>query len=126
MTMLNIETLKVGDKVAVARPGNWTTASEGIYTVVKVNKVRIVVQREDDSYQREFSAKSGRELNKTYGVYMCPCLETVSEQTARNEYLQRQREINNAWSVLKKAAASENIQQVDEAVAALKKLLAQS
>lgn len=126
MTMLNIETLKVGDKVAVACPGNWMTHSEGIYTVVKANKVRIVVQREVDSYQREFSAKSGRELNKTYGVYRCPYLEPVSEQTARNEYLQRQREINNAWSVLKKAAASENIQQVDEAVAALKKLLAQS
>ena len=126
MAMLNIATLKVGDQVAVARPGSQMTHSEGIYTVVKVNKVRIVVQRDSDGYERNFSAKSGRELNKSFEAYRCPYLEHVSEQTTRNARLQHERNVKEVWSALEQAAASKNIRKFDEAVAALKKLLVQS
>lgn len=51
--------------------------------MIKANKVRIVIQRDTDSYEHTFSTKTGLELNS--GAYRPAFLESVEDQQCRNQ-----------------------------------------
>ena len=119
---LNISTLKVGDKVGIYRSGSWNVHSEGIYVVNKVNKVRIVLGRESDGYEREFSARTG--IEKGSERYRSAGIESVQEQMDRKATQQRARDISAAWSLIEHAAKNSNLTDLLEKVEELKKVMA--
>ena len=116
--MLDISTLKVGDRVGVARYGTWRSRSEGVYTVVKTNKVKIVVERETDRYQREFSVKKNLELGtQSRGFLYTAFLESLEDTNQRAEANNRERARNELWNRAQQAAAGKDIQALRTVVA---------
>lgn len=120
--MLDYTTLKVGDQVAVARSGGWSIMNEGVYRVVKINKVKIVVERVSDCYQREFSVKRRCEMGST-DRYRSACLETVAEQEARIERRQQEAAKRQAWSAVEQAARDKDFTALQKAMAVLESRL---
>lgn len=120
--MLDYTTLKVGDQVAVARSGGWSIMNEGVYRVVKVNKVKVVVERVSDGYQREFSVKRRCEM-KSNDHYRAGYLETVAAQEARIEAREREAAVRNAWRKVETAAAQRDLNTLRQSVAALEALV---
>lgn len=119
---LDYTTLKVGDEVGVARTGSWNIHSEGIYTVVKANKMKIVVQRVSDGYQREFSVKRRCEAGAS-DRYRGAYLESVETKRARDAQQQREREVRSAWAAVEQAGRDKNISKLRQAVADLELLV---
>ena len=119
---MNYTTLKTGDKVAVARSGSWSTHREGIYTVIKANKVKIVVQREHDGYLREFSVARRCEMGAT-DRYRAAYLESVEVNAARDAHMSREREIRAAWRDIEQATAAKNMVALRAAMAHLETLM---
>ena len=121
--MLRLESVKVGQVVSVANSGGWTTRSEGLYTVVKANKLRVEVCRNTDAYKRTFSVKRGVELcgagYKNHRVY----LETPESAAARDARTKLEQERKNAWAVVESATARRNYAAVQEAMDALSRVL---
>ena len=115
--MLNISTLKVGDRVGVARNSAWRSRSEGVYTVVKTNKVKIVVERETDCYQREFSVKKNREIGTQDRGFYTAFLESLEDMNQRAEADNRERARNELWNRAEQAAASKDIRALRAVVA---------
>ena len=115
--MLDLNTLKVNDRVAVARSGNWNVHSEGIYVVKKANKVRIILGRESDGYEREFSTKIGTE--KGASRYRSPFIESVADKVARDKAEAEKHAERAAWELVGKMAKDCNLAGLKEAVAAL-------
>lgn len=118
---LNISTLKVNDRVAIARRGSWSTHSEGIYIVKKVNKVRVILVRESDGYVREFSMRTG--IEKGCDRYCSPFIETIADKVARDATTKAQRDLDAAWTQVEVAAKQKNLTALRERVAALEELL---
>lgn len=108
--------LKVGDMVAVARHGSWNITNQGIYVVSKVNKVKVTVQRIGDNYERVFSVRKRRELNGFDDEYYSAFLETVEEQTARENQRRREVEVKNMWREAEGAATRRNLTQLKDLV----------
>ena len=116
-------TLKAGDVVSVARTGGHGIQSQGLYRVVKANKVKIVVARETDGYVREFSARRNAELSVTSSAYSYAFLEPVIDSMNRAaKHLAKQQQ-NGAWKSAEKAAQSKDISQLRAALAALEALV---
>ena len=122
MNSLNYSELTVGSKVAVARPGNWRTHSEGVYTVVKVDKVKVVVSRVSDGHTRTFSVKRRCELpaNSFRNAY----LETVEEQEARELLNDAERNLRRTWEKVEQAGRSKDLVALKAVVAELTALTA--
>lgn len=120
--IMDYTTLKVCDLVAVARPGSWGIMNEGNYFVVKVNKMKVVVERASDGHRREFSVKRRCEAKST-DRYHAPYLELPETQAAR--IAQRNKEVakRQAWSAVENAAMHKDIAALREAVAALEEML---
>lgn len=118
--MKNLNELKVGDKVGIARNGSWSVRSEGVYVVAKADKVKVVLQRESDKYERTFSAKTGDEKGST--KYRSAFLETVEAQEARNKAQAREQEVQTAWRALEAAVAKKDLGEVAKATALIKSL----
>ena len=115
---LNLNHIQVGQQVAVASYGSWAIQNQGFYYVIKANKVRIVIQRDTDLYERTFSAKTGLELNS--GVYRPAFLESVEDQQRRNQAdaeIQRQRDL---WSKAHRAVEVKDIDTLESVIAELK------
>lgn len=119
--MLNCKDVKVGDRVAVARSGSWSTHSEGVYRVVKADRVKLILQRESDQYQRIFSVKKNREMGPD--TYRAAFLESIEEMEQRQAALAHRRALTEAWGLVQTAAGNCNIEQLDSATASLKRLL---
>lgn len=115
--MFDISTLKVGDRVSVARRGSWRTCSDGVYTVVKANKVKIVVGRELDKYQREFSVKKNRELGTQTSTLYTAFLESIDSMQERAEADNRERARAELWKRAERAAANKDIRALRAVVA---------
>lgn len=115
--MLNVSELKIGDRVGVARNGTWRSRSEGVYTVVKANKVKIVVERETDRYQREFSVKKNRESGTQDRGYYTAFLESLEDANQRAEANNRERARNELWKRAEQAVASKDAQALRAVVA---------
>lgn len=105
---LDYTTLKVGDDVAVARTGSWDTHCEGTYTVTKTNKMKIVVQRKSDGYERVFSVKRRCELSAT-SRYHSAFLESVEDQQTRQAKKAAERELRNTWKLAENAATNKDL-----------------
>lgn len=112
---LDYTALKVGELVAVARGGGWSTFSEGLYRVVKINKMVVVVQRERDAYERTFSVKLRREKGDG-DRYRSAYLESVADQQQREAQYAREREVNAMWKDAERAAVTRNLAALKELV----------
>ena len=108
-------TLKVDDEVAVFHHGSWTTHSEGAYIVAKADKMKVVLKRKGDGYERTFSVKTRLEKGAT--KYHSPMIETIAEMQARNTELEKERNIRDAWTTLKEAVSQKNIAAAEAALA---------
>lgn len=108
--------LKVGDAVAVARYGTWNISNQGIYVVVKVDKIKVVVQRVGDNYERSFSVRKRHELGVHAALRNDTFLEAVEDQTARAELRRRDTEIANMWRQAEAAAAQRNFDKLKSMV----------
>lgn len=118
--IMDYTTLKVGDIVAVARHGSWDISNQGEYRVAKVNKVKVVVERVGDNYQREFSVKKRSEMGSSFHNAF---LETVEEQQARIAARQREVAKRRAWSAVEQAARDKDYTALQQAVANLEGML---
>ena len=114
--------LNVNDTVAVARPGSWQIHSEGIYRVVKVNKLKVVVERESDGYQRVFSVKRRCEMCAG-SHYRAAYLESVDSMLKREAQLQRERDVRAAWADVEQAGRVKSWTALQAAVSKLQKLV---
>lgn len=123
--MINdLSTLKVGERIAIARFGSWSTSSQGAYLVKNVNKVRVVVARETDGYERTFSTRTG--VEKGSERYHSAFIETIAEMEERAAADQKSREFIMAWAAVEEAAKKRNSVDLLFAVDNLKKLLGKS
>ena len=105
---MDYTTLKVGDQVAVARSGNWNIQNQGIYTVVKANKIKIVVQRNSDGYERSFSVKRGCEVGSD-SRWESAFIEPVEEQKKRIAKREHEASIRMQWSKMESAVANKDL-----------------
>ena len=119
---LDYSTLKVGDEVSVARSGSWDTRSEGVYKVVKVNKLKLIVQRVGDGYERSFSVKRRCESGAS-DRYRSAFLETVADKEQREARQKRERDVKNAWAAVEQAGRGRNVDSLREALHELAKLV---
>lgn len=114
--------IEVGQEVGVAQTGAWKTRSQGIYKVVKKDKVKIVVQRLSDGYERKFSAKDFCEFGAT-SKYTAAHLESVADQLERNKEQSNKAALENAWGSLESAARAKDLAKVNGAIGILKALI---
>ena len=119
---LDYSTLKVGDEVSVARTGSWDTRSEGVYVVVKANKLKLIVQRKTDGYERVFSVKRRCEMGAE-DRYRAAYLETVASKEQREARQQRERDVRSAWAAVEQAGRDKNVSQLREALHSLIKVV---
>ena len=119
---LDYSTLKVGDEVSVARSGSWDTRSEGVYKVVKVNKLKLIVQRVGDGYERSFSVKRRCESGAS-DRDRSAFLETVADKEQREARQKRERDVKNAWAAVEQAGRSKSVDSLREALHTLVKLV---
>ena len=119
---LDYSTLKVGDEVSVARTGSWDTRSEGVYVVVKANKMKVVVQRKGDGYERSFSVKRRCESGAS-DRWRSAYLETVADKEQREARQQRERDVKYAWAAVEQAGRDKNVSQLREALHSLIKVV---
>lgn len=120
--MLDYTTLKVGDQVAVAYPGGWSIMNQGVYRVVKANKMKVIVERITDGYLREFSVKRRCEMG-ALDRFRAAYLETVAEQEARIERRQQEAAKRQAWSAVEQAARDKDFTALQKAMAVLESRL---
>ena len=112
-------TLQVGQEVAVTRANNWSTSSQGIYKVIKVNKVKVVLERED-GVQREFSVKTKKELGISYDSKSF--IETLGDKLKRDAEQYRQQKLSTAWVNLQQAAQGKDLNKIKQSMAELEQL----
>ena len=118
--MLDLNTLVVGQQVGIAKHGAWETRSQGLYMVVKANKVKVVVRRLVDDHERLFSVKRGCEVGGN--KYNSAFLETVEAQAAREAKKTAARNIDSAWEELEKAVKLRSFELIVSTLSALKAL----
>jgi hypothetical protein len=114
--MVKYAELTVGQEVAVSRSGNWRTHNEGVYKVVKANKLKVVVQRISDGYIREFSVKRGVELGKSETRWSSPFIETVAEMQRREATYAAERDRKQAWADAEQAARNKDLDALKDIV----------
>ena len=119
---LDYSTLKVGDEVSVARTGSWDTRSEGVYVVVKANKMKVVVQRKGDGYERSFSVKRRCESGAS-DRWRSAYLETVADKEEREARQRRERDVKQAWAAVEQAGRNKSVDSLREALHTLAKLV---
>ena len=117
--ILDYSTLQVGQEVAVTRANNWSTSSEGIYKVVKVNKVKVVLERED-GVQREFSVKTKKELGISYDSKSF--IETLGDKLKRDAEQYKQQKLGSAWVNLQQAVLGKDFKKIKQSMTELENL----
>lgn len=119
---LDYAALQEGQQVAVSRSGNWRTNNEGIYTVVKVNKMKVVLQRESDGYTREFSVKRRVELGRNESRWSSPFIETVAAMQEREAQYAAERNRKQIWVDAEQAARDKDLAKLKDIVAKLEQM----
>jgi len=114
--------LTAGIDVGIARSSSWGPRSEGIYTVIKTDKVKVVLQRGDNV--RTYSVRTGRELGVSEYASTQTWLESTANQEARNTQNQKERDIRNAWKSLEEAVSFKDIVEIEAVLAHIKTLKA--
>lgn len=105
-----LTTLNVGDNVSIARNDH----SQGIYTVTKINKVRVEVARAHDGYIRKFSMKTGLETGSS--LYHSAHIETVANAQQRDARQQAINEYNKKWSNIELCVKNRDIKVLKQLV----------
>ena len=113
----SFDTAKVGDQVGVARMGSWDMHNEGIYEIMKINKMVCELERVSDSYGRTFSVKTG--VEKGRDRFHSAVIETVEEQKQRAAVKQHRINVSNLWFNLSSAVSSKNLTEIEELTKAL-------
>jgi len=109
---LAVSSLVLGQEVAIGRSGQWgTTNWQGVYTVSKVNKMKVVLARNTDGYERTFSVKRNSQIPKTPGgyadnVYIASVTDMDADTVARAERRIR----DGIWADLEQAAKRKDLQ----------------
>ena len=116
--MLDYSTLQVGNEVAVARHATTRVNSEGIYTVIKANKMQVVIQRKHDGHERTFSVKRHCECNAA-NPSRSAFIEAVADKQARDNMYANAAKLRTAWEDVSEAAGSKNLAALQQAMAAL-------
>lgn len=124
MSKLNVNQIVVGDVVGIFRSGSLNLSTEGKYAVIKVDKVKVVIQRESDKYERTFSAKSGDE--KGSSKYRSAWLVSEAEYDAEVASKKAKQDLCSAWQELEQAAHDKSITKVDAAMIVLRNLVSAS
>jgi hypothetical protein len=106
---LDYSTLKEGQYVAVSRSGSWRTMNEGVYRVVKANKLKVVVERQVDGYTREFSVKRRVELNKGESRWNSAFIESVADMEKREAQYAAERDRKQTWADAEQAARDKDL-----------------
>ena len=117
--ILDYSTLQAGQEVAIARPGSWNTSSQGVYKVIKVNKVKVVLERAD-GVQREFSVKTKKELGVSYDSRSF--IETLADKLKRDVEQYRQQKLGIAWVNLQQAVLGKDFKKIKQGVVELENL----
>ncbi len=120
--ILDYSTLQVGQEVSIARSGNWSTSSEGVYKVIKVNKVKVVLERADitDRFTREFSVKTKKELGVSYDSKSF--IETPGDKLKRDAEQYRQQKLGIAWVHLQQAVLGKDFKKIKQSMVELENL----
>ena len=118
--ILDYNTLNIGQEVAVARSGNWSTSSQGVYKVIKLDKVKLVLERED-GVQRSFSVKTKKELGVSYDSKSF--VETLGDKLKRDAEQYRQQKLASAWVNLQQAAQGKDLNKIKQSLAELENLV---
>lgn len=117
---VRIDTLKVGDKVAIV--GTSIFPSRG-FTVTKVNKMKAVLVR--DGYERHFSVKRNCEVKtptRTYvDRYTSIITEADAEEMAQKHLASQKRDA--AFRKVREVAETKNIEALRTAMAELEALI---
>jgi len=111
---VQIRTLKLNDEVSIVRYGSWSARSEGIYVVAKADKMKVVLKRKTDGYERTFSVKTN--IEKGASRYHSSAVETIADMERREFNLKREQELRNAWKTLEAAASQKNLAAADAAI----------
>jgi uncharacterized protein YceH (UPF0502 family) len=119
---LDYSTLKEGQYVAVSRTGNWRTHNEGVYRVVKANKLKVVLERQVDGYTREFSVKRRVELGKNESRWSSPFIEAVADMEKREAQYAAERDRKQTWSEAEQAARDKDLAKLKVIVAKLEQM----
>ena len=112
--------LTVGMDVGIAHSGSWGPRSEGIYSVIKTDKVKVVLQHGDRI--RTYSVRTGRELGVSEYAMTQTWLESPATQEARDTQNKKERDVRNAWKTLEAAASQKNYAAAEAALAFIKEL----
>ena len=111
--MLDYTKVRAGQTVALMSNGRHP---QGLYTVTKADKMKIVVQRVGDNYERSFSVKKECEINSYSTRYNTDYIESVEvyeEIQAAND-LQATR--NKLWRDLDAAVNTRNVAKCQELI----------
>lgn len=120
---MNLESLKVGDKVSIAKGTTYGIKSLGpIGTVTKKDKVKIVVNNGIGG-EFIFSAKFGQEKdwNGKY-TYRSNFLETIETREKREATEQYRLDVRKAWEDLNNAVINKDIPKIEEYLNLVKSL----
>lgn len=117
--ILDYNTLSIGQEVAVTLCNNWSTSSQGIYKVIKLDKVKLVLERED-GVQRSFSVKTKKELGVSYDSRSF--VETLGDKLKRDAEQYRQQKLGIAWVNLQRAAQSKDLNKIKQSLTELENL----
>ena len=113
-------TIKVNDEVSVVRHGSWSARSEGVYVAAKVDKMKVVLKRKTDGYERIFSVKTQQE--KGSNRYHTASIETIAEMEKREAAQAKDHAIRCGWKDLELAVSQKNLAAVGEALAHINSL----
>lgn len=128
---MRVRELEVGQRVGVAVMASsyGPDRSLGICRVTKKNKVRIVLERESDGFQVQFSTRLGHRLLGEGRVGYNTYVESVESQQSREQRSAQREKINQVWSHVEQATKRrrtaeirdllDQIQQLDHQLAAI-------
>lgn len=111
---MRVRELEVGQRVGVAVMASsyGPDRSLGIFRVTKKNKVRIVLERETDGYQVQFSARLWHRLLGDGQVSYNTYVESVEAQQAREQHKAKRDEIRQAWTQFEQATKGRQIAEL--------------
>lgn len=123
---LDYRTLKVGDEVGVVSSSSgYGLRNIGVYVVAKIDKIKVVVRRASDGYEKVFSIKKGYQMGEDTSVFQRQWLEPVADFKARVARDEKAKSIRSAWMVVASCASQFKLEELKAAIAKLEELQVQ-
>lgn len=113
--------LSLNETVGIIRYGSFGHVQyQGLYTVTKINKTRIHVQRVSDNYERIFSAHTG--IEKGSERYRSAEIVSVGRYNAMENADKLKGKIRDTWEIIQNRASRKDLVALKEAIANLESL----